>query len=170
MNRLSSNTDRFIDDIIRDGSHFDGFGNLKPNAMYQTGEHNYLYQTDDLGRISRAKADNLQFKIHDGRLRHSLMTPDKLEGDHAGHIFGDLFGGSPELDNLLSQAKDVNLKEYRRIERDWADALRSNPPKKVEADIKINYDGISKRPISFEVNYKIDGEPYSEILKNINRG
>ncbi|HFI0601608.1 TPA: DNA/RNA non-specific endonuclease [Streptococcus suis] len=98
------------------------------------------------------------------------MTPDKLEGDHAGHIFGDLFGGSPELDNLLSQAKDVNLKEYRRIERDWADALRSNPPKKVEADIKINYDGISKRPISFEVNYKIDGEPYSEILKNINRG
>lgn len=95
MNRLSSNTDRFIDDIIRDGSHFDDFGNLKPNATYQTGEHNYLYQTDDFGRISRAQADNLQLKIHDGRLRHNSMTPDKLEGDHAGHIFGDLFGGSP---------------------------------------------------------------------------
>lgn len=168
MNRLSSNTDRFIDDIIRDGSHFDDFGNLKPNATYQTGEHNYLYQTDDFGRISRAQADNLQLKIHDGRLRHNSMTPDKLEGDHAGHIFGDLFGGSPELDNLLSQAKDVNLREYRRIERDWADALRANPPKKVEADIKINYDGISKRPISFEVNYKIDGIEFLEEIPNIN--
>lgn len=121
-----------------------------------------------MGRISRAKADNLQFKIHDGRLRHNSMTPDKLEGDHAGHIFGDLFGGSPELDNLLSQAKDVNLREYRRIERDWADALRANPPKKVEADIKINYDGISKRPISFEVNYKIDGIEFLEEIPNIN--
>lgn len=59
MNRLSSNTDRFIDDIIRDGSHFDVFGNLRPNATYQTGEHNYLYQTADLGRISRAQAENL---------------------------------------------------------------------------------------------------------------
>ncbi|MGT2866992.1 DNA/RNA non-specific endonuclease [Streptococcus fryi] len=154
--------------ILRNGEQFDEFGNLKPNAIYQTGEHNYLYQTDDLGRISRAKADNLQFKIHDGRLRHNSMTPDKLEGDHAGHIFGDLFGGSPELDNLLSQAKDVNLKEYRRIERDWADALRSNPPKKVEADIKINYDGMSKRPISFEVNYKIDGIEFLEEIPNIN--
>ena len=45
---------------------------------------------------------------------------------------GDLFGGSPELDNLISQAKDVNLKEYRRIERDWEAALKSKPPKKVK--------------------------------------
>ena len=80
-----------------------------------------------------------------------------------------MFGGSPELDNLVSQAKDVNLKEYRRIERDWADALKSNPPKKVEVDIKINYEGASMRPTSFEVNYKIDGKPKSEIIKNINK-
>lgn len=58
------------------------------------------------------------------------MTPDKLEVDHAGHIFGDLFGGSPELDNLVSQAKDVNLIEYRRIERRWESTLKSQPPKK----------------------------------------
>lgn len=157
------------DDIIRDGSHFDEAGKLKPNIKYQTGEHNYLYQTDDLGRISRAHADDLQLKIHDGRLRHNAKTPGKIKGkDHAGHIFGDLFGGSPELDNLVSQAKDVNLKEYRRIERDWADALRADPPKKVEADIKINYDGISKRPKSFEVNYKIDGVKHFEEIPNIN--
>lgn len=101
------------------------------------------------------------------RLPHAANTPDKLKADKAGLLDGDRFGGSPELDNLLSQAKDVNLREYRRIERDWADALRANPPKKVEADIKINYDGISKRPISFEVNYKIDGIEFLEEIPNI---
>lgn len=29
------------------------------------------------------------------------------------------FSHFSELDNLVSQAKDVNLKEYRRVERDW---------------------------------------------------
>jgi yeeF1 len=81
-----------------------------------------------------------------------------------------LFGGPSELDNLVSQAEDVNLKEYRRIERDWADALKSDPPKKVEVDIKINYEGTSMRPSSFEVNYKIDGIEYFEEIPNINRG
>lgn len=154
--------------ILRDGSHLDELGNLKPNVKYQAGEHNYLYQTDGQGRILKAHADDLQLKLHDGRLRHNSKTLDKQVGDHAGHIFGDLFGGSPELDNLVSQAKNVNQSGYRRIEKQWENALKSTPPKKVEVDIKINYDGISKRPTGFEVNYKIDGKPYKEILRNIN--
>ena len=165
-----SQTKHWLEDageILTDGSHMDGKV-LKPNVVYEAGEHRYLYRTDEVGRIDRAYAEDLQLKLHEGRLPHNSNTPDKEIGDHAGHIFGDLFGGSPELDNLVSQAKDVNLKEYRRIERDWADALKSNPPKKVEVDIKINYDGSSMRPTSFEVNYKIDGIRHKEIIKNIN--
>ena len=156
-----------VGDILRDGSHFDGAGKLKPNVRYQAGEHNYLYQTDELGRISEAYADNLQLKLHDGRLRHKENTPDKLPDDHAGHIFGDLFGGSPELDNLLSQAKDVNLKEYRRLEREWMNALKNN--KKVSVSVKIKYDGNSLRPSKFQVRYKIDRKTRIEIIRNINK-
>ena len=166
-----SQTKHWLEDtseILTDGSHMDGKV-PKPNVVYEAGEHSYLYRTDEVGRIDRAYAEDLQLKLHEGRLPHNSNTPDKEIGDHAGHIFGDLFGGSPELDNLVSQAKDVNLKEYRRIERDWADALKSNPPKKVEVDIKINYDGSSMRPTSFEVNYKIDGIRHREIIKNINK-
>ena len=166
-----SNTKHWFEDaseILRDGSHMDGKV-PKPNVVYEAGEHHYLYRTDEVGRIDRAYAEDLQLKLHKGRLRHNSKTLDKEIGDHAGHIFGDLFGGSPELDNVLSQAKDVNLKEYRRIERDWEAALKSKPPKKVEVDIKINYEGDSMRPTSFEVNYKIDGEPKSEIIKNTNK-
>ena len=158
-----------VNEIITDGSHMDG-KLPKPNIVYETGEHHYIYRTDELGRIDRAYAEDLQLKNHEGRLRHDGNTPDKEVGDHAGHIFGDLFGGSPELDNLISQAKDVNLKEYRRLERRWSDVLKSTPPKKVEVDIKINYEGTSRRPTGFEVNYKIDGEEFSKKLPNINGG
>ena len=167
-----SQTKHWLEDageILTDGSHMDGKV-PKPNVVYEAGEHHYLYRTDEVGRIDRAYAEDLQLKLHEGRLPHNSNTPDKEIGDHAGHIFGDLFGGSPELDNLVSQAKDVNLKEYRRIERDWADALKSKPPKKVEVEVKINYEGSSMRPTSFEVNYKIDGEQFSEKLLNINGG
>ena len=167
-----SQTRSWIDEaseILTDGSHMDGKV-PKPNVVYEAGEHRYLYRTDEMGRIDRAYAEDLQLKLHEDRLRHNSKTLDKEIGDHAGHIFGDLFGGSPELDNVISQAKDVNLKEYRRIERDWEAALKSKPPKKVEVDIKINYEGSSMRPTSFEVNYKIDGEQFSEKLLNINGG
>jgi len=133
----TSQTKHWIEEaseILKDESHLDGKV-PKPNVVYEAGEHSYLYRTDEVGRIDRAYAEDLQLKLHEGRLHHNSNTPDKEIGDHAGHIFGDLFGGSPELDNLVSQAKDVNLKEYRRIERDWADALKSNPPKKVEVDV-----------------------------------
>ena len=166
-----SNTKHWFEDaseILRDGSHMDGKV-PKPNVVYEAGEHHYLYRTDEVGRIDRAYAEDLQLKLHKGRLRHNSKTLDKEIGDHAGHIFGDLFGGSPELDNVLSQAKDVNLKEYRRIERKWEDALKSKPPKKIEVDVKINYEGSSMRPTSFEVNYKIDGIRHKEIIKNINK-
>ena len=166
-----SNTKHWFEDaseILRDGSHMDGKV-PKPNVVYEAGEHRYLYRTDEVGRIDRAYAEDLQLKLHKGRLRHNSKTLDKEIGDHAGHIFGDLFGGSPELDNVLSQAKDVNLKEYRRIERKWEDALKSKPPKKIEVDVKINYEGSSMRPTSFEVNYKIDGIRHKEIIKNINK-
>ena len=170
MVRVSDDAGKVADkvgDILRDGSHFDDAGKLKPNVQYQAGEHNYLYQTDELGRISEAYADNLQLKLHDGRLRHKGNTPDKLPDDHAGHIFGDLFGGSPELDNLLSQAKDVNLKEYRRLEREWMNALKNN--KKVSVSVKIKYDGNSLRPSKFQVRYKIDRKTRIEIIRNINK-
>ena len=166
-----SQTRSWIDEaseILTDGSHMDGKV-PKPNVVYEAGEHHYLYRTDEVGRIDRAYAEDLQLKLHEDRLRHNSKTLDKEIGDHAGHIFGDLFGGSPELDNVISQAKDVNLKEYRRIERKWEDALKSKPPKKVEVDVKINYEGSSMRPTSFEVNYKIDGIEHFEEIPNINR-
>ena len=95
---------------------FDEAGNLKPNIKYQTGEFKYNYETDANGRISNWNTDNLQLTERDGRLNYNSDSLGKIEGDHAGHLAGDRFGGSPERDNIVSQSQNVNLSQYKKIE------------------------------------------------------
>ena len=152
-----------IDNIITDGSHLDN-GKLKPNVTYKTGEHDYIYKTNEDGLIVKARTDNLQLKTHEGRLKHNPNTYGKETGDHAGHLFGDRFGGSPELDNLVSQAKNVNVSEFKVIENQWAKALENG--QKVTVGININYDAGNIRPISFDVSYTIEGIHYYQKIYN----
>jgi hypothetical protein len=144
---------------------FDEKGNLLPNKKFKTGEFGYYGETDDLGRLSRAKAEPLLLS-EEKRLSHYSKTPGKIPGDHAGHLFGDRFGGSAELDNLVSQLQGVNLSEFKKIENGWARALTETPPQTVFADIKVNYIGQSTRPSSFTVKWKIDGKFFSQIIPN----
>ena len=141
------------DDIIRDGSHLEN-GKLKPNIKYQSGEHEYIYETNEDGLIVRASTRNLQLKTHTGRLEHDPNTYDKAEDDHAGHLFGDRFGGSPELDNLVSQARRVNLSEFKVIENIWARELKKEGTV-ITVDIAISY-GETRRPTGFNVMYTIN--------------
>ena len=91
-------------------------------------------------------------------VKHNPNTPGKLERDHAGHLIADVFGGSPELDNLVSQAKDVNLKQYREIERELEKALKKVPPDEItDLKIEVIYDGNNVRPNAFNIKYKKNG-------------
>jgi hypothetical protein len=143
---------------------FDGAGKLKPNVKYKAGEHQYDYETDGLGRISRFETNNLQLTSRGNRLDHNPNTPGKQQGDHAGHLAGDRFGGSPELDNLVSQSSNVNLSQYKKIENQWANAINEGKQEKV--NVEVNYDGDSLRPSKFIVQYEIDGEVFSKNLLN----
>ena len=144
-------------------------GTLKPNQEYTAGENGYTYKTDSNGNISSAHADELKFKTHDGRLNHKSNTAGKLPGDDAGHLFADQFGGSPELDNLVSQSSDLNravkgTSNYNSMERQWSKALR-NGQKVTDVDIKLSYKNGSSRPSSFKVTYKIDGEMFRRTFR-----
>ena len=80
------------------------------------------------------------------------------ERDHAGHLIADVFCVSPELDNLVPQAKNVNLKQYREIEREWEKALKKVPPDNItDLKIEIIYDGNNVRPNTFNIKYKKNG-------------
>ena len=152
------------DDIIKDGSHISEAGKLKPNIKYQAGEYDYQYKTDDLGRITEFNTDDLNLTERDSRLPHKSNTPGKAHGDHAGHLAADRFGGSPDLDNLVSQSSSVNLSKYKKLENQWTKAITGG--KKVSVNVKVNYDGMNERPSDFEIMYEIDGEPDFIKLKN----
>ncbi|MEI3613288.1 DNA/RNA non-specific endonuclease, partial [Pseudogracilibacillus sp. SO30301A] len=157
-------TSSATEEIIRDGSHISKSGELKPNIKYQAGEYEYLYETDNIGRLKEFNADDLKLTERESRLPHKSNTPGKETGDHAGHIAGDRFGGSPDLDNLVSQSSDVNLSKYKKLENQWASAIKEG--KKVSVNVKVNYKGTELRPTSFEIKYNIDGVIKKVRLKN----
>ena len=137
-------------------SHMNEDGSLKPNTEYTTGEYDYKYKTDNQGRIKHFETDKLHMKKHEGRLPHASNTPDKLPTDHAGHIIADQFGGSPNLDNIISQDGNLNTHAYRDMERSWANAI-NNGQQVTDVRIDLTYPKGSSRPSSFKVTYKIDG-------------
>ncbi|QOS82319.1 DNA/RNA non-specific endonuclease [Paenibacillus sp. JNUCC31] len=140
---------------------------LKPNISYKTGEYDYFYETDGNSRITKFETDSLQLTKRTGRLSHSRNTPGKIKGkDEAGHLAGDRFGGSPKVDNLVSQLSEVNQKKFKKLENKWAVALKEKPPKKVTVEIEIVYSGNNMRPDKFIVKYTIDGKPGSAEFKN----
>ena len=141
---------------------------LKPDIRYQAGEFKYFYETDGKGRIIKFNADNLQLTIRDERLPHSKNTPGKIKGkDHAGHLAGDRFGGSPKLDNLVSQLSEVNLSEYKKLENQWEAAIKDGL--EVTVVIDIVYEGGGLRPLKFLIMYTIDGDATSVSITNNRR-
>lgn len=137
-------------DVVRDGSHINAEGKLTPNTWYSTGDHNYVYHTDADGYIDRWVAEDLQLTERPDRLDHEANTPGKLPEDHAGHLAGDRFGGSPRLDNIVSQLANHNLSAYKRMENLWARALNGTPPAPVSVEVRL-VNGPTGRPSRFEI-------------------
>ena len=133
-------------------------------AKVSAGEFEYIYQTDHLGRLKTWEAQELQLTKRSDRLHHNPNTPGKLSGDHAGHLAGDRFGGSPKLDNLVSQLSGVNLSNYKILENEWANALMEK--KRVTVNVDIQYKGNSLRPDHFVIQYEIDGIKKVEKIYN----
>ena len=117
-----------------------------------------------LRKITNWSTDDLHLTNRSNRLPHAPNTPDKIKGDHAGHLAGDRFGGSPKVDNLVSQTANVNLSQYKKIENQWARAI--NNGKKVTTNVKMLYDDNSLRPKGFEVEYTIGEEAFYEKILN----
>ncbi|EDK4069719.1 type IV secretion protein Rhs, partial [Listeria monocytogenes] len=141
---------------------FDADGDLLSDVVYYTGEFgDHMGVTDDLGRLVEMHVDDLKLS-NSPRPPHNPNTPGKLPGDQAGHIIADQFGGSPELDNLVSQLTNVNKSQYRKLEIEWANALKEG--KSVTVNVKMNYAADGVRPVSFDITYSIDGKEFSTIL------
>jgi hypothetical protein len=135
---------------------------LKSDIWYSTGEFDYKYHTNAKGYIDEVRIDNLQLSDNSHSYRYQNPA-GKLDTDHSGHIVGDRFGGSNSLDNIVAMDSHVNQSEFKIIENEWANAIKNN--KTVDVNIAISYD-LTGRPTQFNINYKIDGNPFNYIIKN----
>ena len=160
LSKAIKKTKKVLKEIV--DNPFDELNKLKPNVRFKTGEFGYWGETDEFGRLTSMSTDNLQLTARTKRLPHNPNTPEKAIGDDAGHIIADRFGGSPELDNLVSQLRSVNRQVFARYEHRWASAVSKGA--KVELKIQVLYEGDSFRPSSFKLDYKIDGELYETVI------
>ncbi|MBC2316253.1 hypothetical protein HCC18_05315 [Listeria booriae] len=154
--------------VLKDDNHFLSEYELKPNVKYDS--KGYLYKTDDLGRIKQAKGDlraengvrNQSHQLQAGG--EDRVKAPSTQGDHGGHLIATRFDGSPLIDNIVAMNGNLNVSKYKIMENSWADALAQG--RKVSVDIRPEYEGLSRRPVSFEIRYKIDNKTVVETFKN----
>jgi hypothetical protein len=165
-----------VDDIagsvknnVQYGDQYGKMGNkkvLKPDVEY-VDPNNYKYTTDSVGRISNVEGElTLSQGTRNQYAQRSVGGVDRLPTDDGGHLIGSQFNGSGQIDNLVPQNSGINRAggEWYRMEQDWSNALKNGSS--VNVDITPNYSGTSVRPVSFDVNYWLDGELFMRTIIN----
>ncbi|EHA1124186.1 hypothetical protein FG475_03510 [Vibrio navarrensis] len=102
------------------------------------------------------------------------MLREQTQGLHAlayryhphGHLIASIFKGPGEQINYAAMNGNLNKGAWKRMENEWAKALKGNPPKSVEVEITLVYDEGAKRAKKFVIDYVVDGVPDTVIFKN----
>ena len=167
----SNATEGAVDAVedVKYGEHFtkvDRKKVLKTNVSYETVE-GYKYKTNEVGVITEVEGT---LKLGEGNRNlyaQRIAGGDyRLPDDDGGHLIASQFLGSGELDNLVPMNSQINRSggKWYNMEQDWASALKEG--KEVRVKIEPVYGGDNLRPISFEIEYTIEGmkTKFIEIL------
>lgn len=139
---------------------------LPPNQKIEAG--GYHFETDAQGRVSRAQG---QLRLEGAeRPRNTTAQAavggkDRLPTDAGGHLIAHRFGGPSDFVNLVPQdAKLNNQRPWKSLENAWAKELKAG--KDVSVDIRPVYEGKTLRPSEFEIDYTVNGKPFSTTIAN----
>ncbi|MBP5365246.1 MAG: DNA/RNA non-specific endonuclease [Bacteroidales bacterium] len=158
------------------GNELLNFEPLIRNTRYEV--DGIEYYTDALGRVEHTKVDlgkhidkidKRAVETADTRLgNQQTRAVDIKDGDkgadQGGHIVAARFFGPGEQINLYPQSATLNQGAWKVMEDEWAKSLKDG--KKVEIEIKAIFDGESKRPDGFQVDFWIDGVEYNRPFFN----
>lgn len=133
--------------------------NKPPVKSHKYQVDRYLYETDELGRVKKVKGE-LEY-VERGRNEYqqglSVDLKDGIKGqDDGGHLIANILNGPGEQINYLPQTANLNRGGWKTMENAWSEALKNGS--KVEVEITPIFDGTSKRPVKFEVDYWVDGK------------
>lgn len=95
--------------------------------------------------------------------------PDRREGkDDGGHFIAARFNGPSDSFNHFAQDRNFNRGAYRKLEDDWAKALRAG--RKVAVDIDALYHGAFQRPYKLIVKWSVDDKEIIRKFLNESKG
>lgn len=123
----------------------------------------YTFLIDDRRGMIRAKGDLSQTNtpVRSRKAQASAGGADRRPTDDGGHYIAARFNGPSDAFNHFAQDANFNRGLYRRLEDQWATALRAH--KKVTVSIVPHYENSSKRPYQIDVSFSVDG--HGESLK-----
>ena len=129
-------------------------------------ENGYTFSLDENDRVLSAEGF-LQVKDHEGRMSIDVSMleigqGDELPSDDRGHLIGDQFNGPGAIYNLVPQDAGLNRGKFKQFENE----LRSyvDEGHKVHLTNSPIYEGASRRPVQFKIDYSIDDEPCTPIF------
>jgi hypothetical protein len=123
---------------------------LEPNIKY-TCPLGYTYTTDHLGRITHVEGD---LKLIPGDRNTKAQKDSRIQcADHGGHLIACRFGGSGDIDNLVSMDAKLNQGEFKKLENRWAKSLEEGKP--VQVKISPVYEGDNLRPVGLRLSIKL---------------
>ncbi|MDE5453991.1 DUF4781 domain-containing protein [Bradyrhizobium sp. CSA112] len=160
--------------VLEPGNKADGWnqalnGELVPNTDYVVGR--YTYTTDEAGRVVEA-GGRVRLNRHDrnthqqGKAAEVGGIKDAVDGDQGGHLFAAMFDGPGEQINYHPMTRELNGGggDWYNMEQEWRTALEQN--RTVDARIRAEFDGDSKRPAAFRVTFWIDGKKHTRFFEN----
>ncbi|NMD55856.1 MULTISPECIES: DNA/RNA non-specific endonuclease [Tsukamurella] len=132
----------------------------------------HIFKTDGEGRVTFAHTESLQpgdaYRSGSVTGRVGNLGGEAYEG---GHTFGNFFGGGTEVTNLDPMLRAVNRgsgESFGNLERSWRTLLDSPNPPNIEVAVEKIFEGDSKVPTKFIVDYRIDGgRPMTKIFENV---
>ncbi len=144
-------------------------GELQSDTYYQVAD--YRYETDASGRVTMV-GGTLKYKKRDRNTYQQAKAgkeggiKDGLKNDEGGHMVASIFDGPGEQINYSAMNGNLNKGVWKRMENQWAKALKKKPPQDVYVVIDAIYEGGNKRPVAFDVAYTIDDEMFEALMKN----
>jgi hypothetical protein len=114
------------------------------------------YITDTAGRVKQVEGELSLSKMDRNGYQQLCTGQCGSAGDEGGHLIASALGGAGDKINIVPQAATLNRNDWRAMEREFADAMKSG--KSVSVKIDMGYPaGGGARPNVFFVSARIDG-------------
>lgn len=117
----------------------------------QPGDYHYL-ETED-GKSAWGNLGLTENGVRNLDAQRQAGGEFREETDDGGHLIGTRFGGSPELENIDAQNRNLNRGAYKAEENSWASALEDDS--QVFVNIDTYKSNGSDRPSAY-MGYKIE--------------